>query len=205
MIAYVSGILADKGTDHIVVEAEGIGYYLTVSDLLLSKLPPIGSSVKIYSYLALRDDGLYLYGFLSNEEKSFFTSLIATQGIGPKTAISIMSKIEPNEFISAVCFEDIKTLSSLPGIGKKTAQRLILELKDKFIALDNPLVLNSDHLNSTSSNNGFSIIKEVSSALEALGYRPAEYGQILKEASKDLEKTALLEDYLKYVLSRLGS
>lgn len=204
MIAYISGFLTDKGKDYIIVEVGGIGYHLTVSGLLLDKLPDIGEKIKIYCYLVFKEDGIAFYGFGSKEEKQLFSILISTQGIGPKTAISIMSKIEANEFISAIYFEDVKKLTSLPGIGKKTAQRLILELKDKLVTLNHLQEIDTDNLSKTKHDYDYPLFYEVSSALDVLGYKTAEYESILKRAISELGIGASTEQCLKYVLSRLG-
>ncbi|HHV72520.1 MAG TPA: Holliday junction branch migration protein RuvA [Clostridia bacterium] len=207
MIDYIVGKLVDRGNDYIVVEAGGIGYLLTVSNSIFQKLPPLGSEIKVYTYLAVKEDELSFYGFLLKEEKQLFTTLISIQGIGPKTAISLLSKVEPKEFIAAICNEDLKKLSTLPGIGRKTAQRLVLELRDKLVKMaieeENSLVNLANDDNNYENN--YSVTQEVVSALEALGYRPVEYGQVLQNAVKELGTKVSTEDYLKYVLGRLGS
>ena len=131
MIAYVKGKLEVKTKDYIVVDVMGIGYKIFMSDTSINELEK-GKEVKIYTYMKVREDDISLYGFLNNEDLVTFELLITVGGIGAKSAISILSNITPSKFALAVISSDINTLKKLPGIGAKTAQRIILELKDKM-------------------------------------------------------------------------
>lgn len=132
MFAYIKGILQAKRNDSIIVEAGGIGYKITVPVTTLEKLPQIASEVKIHIYSHIREDNWTLFGFLSEEELKMFEQLIKVSGVGPKAAIALVSNIPPSRFGLAVLTDDVNAFVKAPGIGKKTAMRIILELKDKL-------------------------------------------------------------------------
>ena len=133
MFYYVNGELAYRDINTCVIDCSGVGYKLTVSQItsesLVSKL---GQKVKLFTYLAVREDGIELFGFGSNEERACFNQLITVSGVGPKAAMSILSVMTPDRFSIAVCTEDTKSISKAPGVGAKTAARIVLELKDKI-------------------------------------------------------------------------
>lgn len=131
MISYIKGRLEIKSKDYIVVDVGGIGYKIFMSDTSISELEK-GKDVKIFTYMRVREDDISLYGFLNNEELVTFELLISVGGVGAKSAITILSNITPSKFALAVITNDVNTLKKLPGIGAKTAARIILELKDKM-------------------------------------------------------------------------
>ena len=132
MISYIRGELAAVQEQKAIVEAGGIGYGIYMSQQTLSMLPAVGEEVKIHTYLNVREDAMQLYGFLTGEDLQVFRLLIGVSGIGPKAGLNILSCLSPDELRFAVLAGDVKTISSAPGIGKKTAEKLILELKDKM-------------------------------------------------------------------------
>ncbi|MBQ4425145.1 MAG: Holliday junction branch migration protein RuvA [Lachnospiraceae bacterium] len=134
MIYYIRGILSEYTEEGIVVEAGGVGYSLIVPTTVLSELPSPGEEVRLYTYFQVAEDMQKLYGFLTREERETFLLLIKVNGIGPKLAVSVLSAISVEELRIAVITGDVKTLSRAPGLGKKTAEKMILELKDKFDA-----------------------------------------------------------------------
>ena len=136
MLAFIRGTLAETAGDSAVVEAGGIGYALQISGATLGALPPLGSPVKLYTSLQVKDDGLTLYGFSTREERALFLQLLSVSGVGPKAALSFLTVMQPSELVLAVLTEDVKALCRAPGVGKKTAQRLVLELRDKFGKLE---------------------------------------------------------------------
>lgn len=136
MIYFIKGNLHSLIENRIIVENNGIGYEIYVSGKTLSKLPASGSELFIYTYYQVRDDGVSLFGFLTKEEQSMFNMLISVSGIGPKSAVNMLSEISPSELMVAIISDDVKTMCKLPGIGKKTAARVILELKDKMKTAD---------------------------------------------------------------------
>ena len=131
MLSYIKGVLEIKAQDYIVIDVGGIGYKVFMSQKSLEELEK-GSKVKVYTYMRVREDDISLYGFLNNEELVTFELLISVGGVGAKSAITILSNITPSKFALAIISNDINTLKKLPGIGPKTAARIILELKDKM-------------------------------------------------------------------------
>jgi Holliday junction DNA helicase RuvA len=137
MISYVKGVLTEKSLNHAVVECNGVGYYLIISSNSYQGLPEIGDSVCLQTYLQMssQSDQMNLYGFAGKDERSLFRTLISISGIGAKGAIKILSGISPMRFAEVVASEDVAFLTKLPGIGKKSAQRIIVELREKLPAL----------------------------------------------------------------------
>ena len=131
MISYIKGKLEIKSKDYIVVDVGGIGYKIFMSETAINELEK-GTEVKVFTYMRVREDDISLYGFLNNEELVTFELLISVGGVGAKSAITILSNITPSKFALAVITNDVNTLKKLPGIGAKTAARIILELKDKM-------------------------------------------------------------------------
>lgn len=137
MISFLKGIIEDKQENLLQIDVNGVGYEICVSTNTLSSLPMQGNAVKVLTYMAVREDGVSLYGFSSQEEKELFSKLITVSGIGPKLAISILSGMSLADLTLAIIKEDLKLLSKIKGLGKKTAERLCLELKDKLSVLGN--------------------------------------------------------------------
>ena len=136
MIAFINGILRDKDYDNITVECGGVGYQIIVTNSCMASLPNVGDEVKIYTYLHVREDEMTLYGFASTEEKRLFLQLITVSGVGSKTAIQILSAERMSAIINSIINEDTSVIGGCKGIGKKTAERIIVELKDKIKPFD---------------------------------------------------------------------
>ena len=132
MIAYIKGILEIKMTGYVVIDVGGLGYKVFMSDTGIEKLGNIGEKVKVHTYYRVREDDISIFGFNTQEELKMFELLISVSGVGAKTALTMLAICEPSEFALAVIAEDIKTLTTIPGIGPKSAKRIILELKDKI-------------------------------------------------------------------------
>ena len=203
MISYIRGTLAEKNEDSAVVEAHGVGYQIFVPVPVLSELPPLGESVKIYTYFSVREDGMSLFGFLSRQDLAMFKQLIGVNGIGPKSALGILSALRPDVLRMAVASGDAKTISRAPGVGPKTAQRIILDLKDKIRPED---VLAGGLEESLAVPEEISGVgqagKEAVEALTALGYSAAEAAGAVKKVKITEEMTA--EDVLKVALRHLA-
>ncbi len=131
MISYIRGELVYIGNDSIIVDNNGIGYNIGISSNTLARLPHIHETVKIFTYMNVKEDGITLFGFISREELDMFNMLIGVNGVGPKGALAVLSVLSPAEIALAVASNDIKTLSSGKGVGKKMAERIALELRDK--------------------------------------------------------------------------
>ena len=198
MYAYIKGSLEEKTKDSIVVETSGIGYKIFVSEQTMEKLGELGEKVKIYTHYHVREDSISLYGFLSNEELKMFELLIQVSGIGAKTAIAMLSKITPSEFALAVISNDIKTLTTIPGIGSKSAQRIVLELKDKLKTED---AISKEELSEKSSTANNENVEEAIQALQILGYNK---GEIKKVIEKLKVKDSSTEEIIKLALKQLS-
>lgn len=178
MYAYIKGIVADKGQNEVVIDAGGVGYLLSCSMTTLQEVPPVGESMKMHTYLSVREDAMELFGFATREEKNMFTRLLSVSGIGPKVALSILGSMPLRDLTLAIVTGDTTTLSRAPGVGKKTAQRLALELKEK--------VDQSDLENVPASAGAYTPVQEDAAtealaALQALGYTPAEAAKAISQ------------------------
>ena len=131
MIAVVSGPVLTRRTDHVVIDAGGVGYRLAVSAETLRAVPAVGESISLHAHLVARDDSLALYGFAGEEERALFLQLISVSGIGPKVAIAVLSGGTTRELVRAIASGDAKRFQAVPGIGKRTAERIIVELREK--------------------------------------------------------------------------
>ncbi len=197
MYAYIKGTLEEKSTDSIVVETAGIGYKIYVSEHTMAKLGEIGENIKIYTHYHVREDNISLYGFMSNEELKMFELLLQVSGIGAKTAIAMLSNITPSKFALAIISNDLKTLTKIPGIGNKSAQRMVLELKDK---LKTQTAIEDDEEETTPNDNSESI-NEAGQALQILGYNKSEISKVFDKFDTHNLST---EDLIKEALKRLA-
>jgi Holliday junction DNA helicase RuvA len=147
MIASVRGSLIARRPDHVVVECGGVGYKLAVSANTLKSVPPVGEEVALYAHLVTRDDGMYLFGYASEEERELFLLLTQVQSIGPKVALAVLSGGTPRELINAIASGDSARFQAVPGIGKRTAERIIVELREKVagrVTVDDIVITRSD-------------------------------------------------------------
>lgn len=191
MIAYINGILEEIEPGFIVVESGGIGYGITVPTGSMPCLPRIGEMVKIYTHFHVNEDSQKLYGFSTKEEKELFKMLISVSGVGPKAGIGILSVLSPDDIRLAILSDDDKALSRAPGLGPKTARKIIVELKDKF---SKSVVSPSKSVAPASVG----AREEAISALISLGYSPSES---LKAVSKiEIQQDMSAEDILRAAL-----
>lgn len=185
MLTYITGFLDYIGKDFVIVEVMGLGLKVVVPLSTLKELSSIGDKVKLYTHLQIKEDGFQIYGFKSKNEQEIFEKLVSISGIGPKAAISILSTLSVDKFIKAVNINDYTAIEESPGIGKKTAQRIVLELKDK---------LNSINI----ENDSIEINDDALNALISLGYSKQESISALKGIDCDN-----LEDIIKQALKKL--
>ena len=195
MIAYLKGKLVIKPVDYIVIDVQGIGYKVYMSKTAIDKFEE-EKEIKVYTYLKVREDDISLFGFNSLEELHMFELLISVGGIGAKSAIAILSNITPSKFALAVITSDVNTLKKLQGIGPKTAQRIILELKDKIKteeAIENQenTIKQEEQIQED--------MEELIQALQVLGYRRYEINNILPKIKEET-----LEDRIKEALQYLA-
>ncbi|MBQ3032751.1 MAG: Holliday junction branch migration protein RuvA [Deferribacterales bacterium] len=174
MIYRLSGILIEKQPSFAAVDVSGVAYEAAVSLATYSNLPPIGSQVELYIHMSVREDGVFLFGFSSREEKQMFLLLVTVSGIGPKLAMKILSGVGASQLKNSIASSDYDALSAIPGVGKKTAQRIVVELKDKF-----------DGLSEFSKSTVGSVKEDVISALVNLGYKQPDCRKAVESAPED--------------------
>ena len=201
MYAYLKGTLEEINEDAIVVEAGNIGYNVKVSTTTADLLPGIGSEVKIYTYTLVREDALSLYGFLTRDDLEIFRKLITVNGIGPKGGLAILSVMNADALRFAIMAEDAKSIAKAPGVGSKTAERVILDLRDK-ISLEDTLrgLGESAGIVNTTGTAGIDNVmkKEAIEALVALGYSASDATTAVKKTAVD--ETSTVESILKAAL-----
>lgn len=200
MIAFVKGNLADVESDRVIIDVGGIGYNVFVSSYTIGRLPLEGNVVKLYTYLNVKEDLMQLYGFLTKDELRIFKLLIAVNGIGPKGGLGILSYLTPDDLRFAVMANDVKAISAAPGIGKKTAEKLILELKDQLGAIETTEAVDAERI-----TGNFTLSKEMQTeavqALVALGYGSTEALRAVTNVMTDQEES--VEEILKKALKFL--
>ena len=205
MISYIRGELCDIEEQKAIVDVNGVGYGIYMPQQALSLLPPMGQQVKIHTYLNIREDAMQLFGFLTKEDLNVFRLLIGVNGIGPKAGLNILSCLSPDELRFAVLSGDAKAISATPGIGKKTAEKLILELKDK-LNIEDMLEHaahggDSEDLASGTDTASNTMQAESVQALTALGYGSAESLRAVKKSSPECSSVEdILKEALKFLL-----
>ena len=212
MLAYIKGTLEMKMTGYIVIDVGGLGYKVFMSEAGIEKVGNIGESIKVHTYYRVREDDISIYGFNTLEELKMFELLIGVSGVGAKTALTMLAVCTPSEFALAVISEDVKALTGIPGIGAKSAQRIILELKDK-ITKEQQIQSMNEKVNSQSKtkeekedklqvaieNNAK--VAEAMAALQVLGYNKKEIEKVFAKLDK---KELSTEELIKKGLSMLG-
>ena len=199
MFAYLKGVFDSRTLDYIVIDVNGVGYKIFMSENSMKEIGEIGSVVKVHTYVKVREDDISIYGFATGEELRMFELLISVSGIGAKSAITILSNIEPSTFAAAVVSDDVNVLKKLPGVGAKSAQRIILELKDKLKAMN---------INSTSVEGNSKVeilnnenIEDLISAMQVLGYSRKDIENIVPKLDC---KDGSLEELIKKALVLLS-
>ncbi len=197
MISYIKGELVEVTEDSVVLDHGGMGFSIMMPGSILAKLPAIGSELKVHTYLYVKEDVLGLYGFLTKDDLKVFKLLITVSGIGPKGALAILSTMSSDDLRFAVLAGDAKTISKTPGIGSKTAQKLIIELKDKLKIED--VLDGADGGYEAQSDMADTAAAEAVMALTALGYSAADATRAVKlvDNAGDMDSEALLKAALK--------
>ena len=198
MISYIKGELVELTENAIVLDHDGMGFLIMMPASILAKLPAIGSELKVHTYLYVKEAALDLYGFLTKDDLKVFRLLITVSGIGPKGALAILSTMSPDDLRFAVLAGDSKTISKAPGIGSKTAQKLIIELKDK-LKIEDVLDGGADGGYEPQSDMGDTAAAEAVMALTALGYSSADATRAVRQVDggADMDSEALLKAALK--------
>ncbi len=195
MYEFIKGKAVNKDNQKLIIENNGIGYGIFTSLTTLSKIN-INDEVKLHTYLHVREDQFSLFGFMDEEELVIFKMLISISGVGPKASIAVLSTLSTNKFAMAVATNDDKTISKANGVGKKTAQRIILELKDKFKNLDinDEQVIINDNINDE-------LLNEAKMALMVLGYKSKDAIKLIEKVYNESDS---LEDIIKKALRAIG-
>lgn len=201
MYSYIKGVLAELEEDAIVVEIGGIGYHIYTTGQTFSRLPSLGDEVKIYTYLYIREDAMLLYGFCSKDELRVFKLLLGVSGIGPKGALAILSVMTTDDLRFAVLGDDAKTIAKAPGVGVKTAQRLILELRDK-LSIEDAFEEKLSQAEDTARDRAKGAKNEAVQALVALGYSSSEALKAL--GGIEITEETDVEDLLKAALKNMA-
>lgn len=206
MLAYIKGTLEMKMTEYVVIDVGGLGYKVFMSEVGIERLGNIGENVKVHTYYRVREDDISIYGFNTLEELKMFELLLGVSGVGAKTALAMLTVCEPSEFALAVISEDVKTLTGIPGIGPKSAKRIILELKDKMKkeqqveAIKNQIE-NKEPTKLQKAIENNDKIEEATAALQVLGYNKKEIEKAFEKIETQ-EKTT--EELIKLALKLLG-
>lgn len=195
MIDFVEGTLAEKGEGCAVVALGGVGLTLHLTTGTMSGLPPVGKKVRLYAHLYVKEDVVQLYGFRDRREREVFLRLIGVTGVGPRAALAILSAYDPDTFARLVATEDLEAITAVTGVGKKSGQRIIVELKDKLAPLAGDLGALS------SGPDGGDLLREAREALKGLGYSAAEANRALEGYCAEEPR---VEDMIRYALRRLG-
>jgi len=193
MIAALTGKILRKGSGEVVIDVGGVGYRVLVSDRLFTGLPPVGAQISLYTLLIVREDAHLLYGFETWEEREVFSTLIGVSGVGPKIALGVLSQLSLDELAQALVTGNVDLLTSVNGIGKKTAQRIVLELREK---INKEALIGKENLDSVDAT--LDSQNEVIEALMALGYQHQEARQAFNAIeNKDQEVSTLIRLSLK--------
>lgn len=205
MIGRLKGELIEKQPPQLVIDVQGVGYEVEASMNTFYRLPELGSTLTLFTHFVVREDAQLLYGFYDKEERSLFRTLIKANGVGPKLAITILSGISTSEFVRCVNDGDTASLVKLPGVGKKTAERLIVEMKDKIKALG--LEGSGDFELSAADGPDMASFEpqadnraEAESALVALGYKPVQATKAIEQVFKTLGSSASSEELIRHAL-----
>ena len=198
MFSYIKGTLELKTLNYIVIDVNGVGFKIFMSESAIQRLDETGKNIKIFTHMQVKEDDISLYGFITNEELRMFELLISVSGVGAKSAINMLSSITPSKFALAVISNDVKTLTKIPGIGTKSAQRIILELKDKLKTEESITKDNVEIENNIIEDNK---LEEAIQALKVLGYTRQEIENVIKK----IDTTNLsIEDIIRKALGYLG-
>ena len=201
MYSYIRGELAEINSDHIVLDVNGIGYQIYIPTNSLNYLPSIGEMVKIHTYLYIREDAMMLYGFLTRDDLDMFKMLITVSGIGPKGGLGILSTLSTDDLRFAVLSDDAKAIAKAPGVGAKTAQRLILELKDK-LSLEDAFEQKFEKTGGPAESHASGTKNEAVQALVALGYSSSEALRALNGI--EITEETDVEEILKMALKNMA-
>ncbi len=199
MFAYIKGNFEERGNNYVVIDVGGVGYKIFMSNIAIAALGETGNVVKVHTYYYVRDDNISLYGFATKEELKLFELLISVSGVGAKSAISMLSAISPSDFAMAIISEDVASIKKVPGVGAKTAQRIILELKDK---LKKEEIAEGETSETTNFVSNSGETDEAIAALQILGYTKKDIEKVLEKLDLSGKTT---QDIIKLGLQYLSN
>lgn len=201
MIAYLKGTMEDIGQENVILEVNNIGYNVKIAGRTGALLPAIGEEVKLYTYTYVREDAFLLYGFLTRDDLEIFKLLITVSGIGPKGALAILSVMDADGVRVAIISGDAKAISKAPGVGSKTAERVIIDLKDK-VSLEDTFVSRQAASYQGDTAGAGSVLKEAAEALVALGYASSDALKAVKqvEGAEQMDVEEVLKQALKKMI-----
>jgi len=199
VIGQIHGKLIEKNPPEILVEVGGITYEIQVPMSTLYQLPDPGKEVRLHTHFVVREDAQLLYGFYESKDKAMFRSLIRVNGVGPKMALGILSGMEADEFVRTVRNNDVNAMVNMPGIGKKTAERLIVEMRDRLSEWDT----GADPVAADSSTDASSITKDAETALVSLGYKPQQAARAIAQVLKENPEIADSEELIRLSLKSM--
>ena len=206
MIGHIRGVLVEKQPPVLVIEANGVGYEIEASMQTFYKIGALGEALKLFTHFVVREDAQLLFGFYDRQERTLFRILIKANGVGPKLAIAILSGMSIGEFAACIMREDAATLTKIPGVGKKTAERLVVEFKDKIAALglDEPAdfeLTGTELPSAAASVNGY--IEDAQDALIALGYKPVLASKAVSTAQKQIKNISSSDELIRFSLKSM--
>lgn len=203
MIGYLRGKIGLVGEDRLILDVGGVGYLMQIPASTRTRLPSVGSDFQLFTYLHVREDALTLYGFSDPEEKQLFELLLSVSGVGPKVAVGVLSSVTPETFRRCVLFEDLGVLQKIPGVGKKTAQRMVLDLKDKMgvLPLAAPAAVGMAAVPPAPFESAFS---EAIEALSSLGYSRSEAAAALERVRDTADTGPDAGQLVRRALKMLG-
>jgi Holliday junction DNA helicase RuvA len=204
MLAYIRGELVEKQIGYIVIDVNGLGYKIFMSDIGMEKVGNVGETVKVHTYYKVSEDDISIYGFATKEELRMFELLISVSGIGAKTAVAMLGCIEPSQFAIAVISNDINTLKKIPGVGPKSAQRIVLELKDKLKKEQQITELSNASLEQQTKVRQIIVnddkVEEAISALQVLGYQRRDIDKVIEQIDvNNLSLEEIIKQGLKLI------
>lgn len=201
MIAFLRGEFVGSSATTAYIDVNGVGYAVLMAQRSLAMLPAVGETVAVFTHLQVSDAGIALYGFVSEDERTLFNQLITVNGVGPKMALAALSTYAPQELAAAIATENIAAVSKIPGVGKKTAQRIVLELKGSQTLVQSGLFGDEADIAAAAPVASGAAVQAATEALLSMGFTEAEADLALKDAPEDASESKLLQ----YALKRLGT
>lgn len=203
MIGQITGVLVDKTPPEILLRVGGVSYEIQVPMNTLFQLPELGKELTLHTHFVVREDAQLLYGFIASKDKSLFRALIKVNGVGPKMALAILSGMEADEFVRTVRNDDVAALVKMPGVGKKTAERLIIEMRDRLAEWGDAGGSSAVAVNGAVSSRGSVMSQEAESALVGLGYKPQQAARAIDRILKDNPDLADSETLIRHALKSM--